>query len=46
MYICSKCGKEFKTEDIELTINSACSYCGSKVFFKKTPPVVVKTKAE
>jgi len=43
LYVCSKCGKEFKNEEMEF-IN--CPYCGSKVFFKKTPPVVVKTKAE
>ena len=39
-YKCMKCGKEF--DSLEFV---RCAYCGSKIFFKKTPPVAQKVKA-
>ncbi len=40
MYKCMKCGKQF--DNIEFI---RCPYCGSKVFFKTTPPIARKLKA-
>ncbi len=44
IYVCAnpKCGHEFDDKDLEFI---RCSYCGGKVLFKKTPPVVKKVKA-
>ncbi len=41
MFKCAHCKKEF--EELEFV---RCSYCGSKVLFKTTPPVVHKVKAD
>jgi len=47
VFVCWKCGKEVKDEEIGLEegIGVRCSYCGNKVLFKKTPPVSKKVKA-
>lgn len=38
-YVCSKCLKKYAAEDKNLQ-NIRCPYCGNKIFFKATPPVV------
>lgn len=44
-YVCWKCHKKFKSED--LTMQSIrCPYCGTKVLFKETPPVLKKYTTE
>ncbi len=43
MYVCAKCGREFK--EAELTF-IRCTYCGGKLLFKKTPPTVKKVKTD
>ncbi len=42
MYVCMKCGKEFK----EIPEGVTCTYCGYKIIMKKRPPIARKVKAE
>ncbi|PIO06204.1 DNA-directed RNA polymerase subunit P [Candidatus Micrarchaeota archaeon CG08_land_8_20_14_0_20_59_11] len=43
MYTCPNCGKKFKAEEIE---SLRCTYCGSKILFKETPPVARKVSTD
>jgi|GEM_PF-1820208 len=45
IYICWKCGKKFKSEEINIQ-SIRCSYCGNKVMFKETPNVLKKVSTD
>ena len=45
IYLCGKCGKKFKSEELDLQ-SIRCSYCGNKVLFKQTPPVLKKVSTD
>ncbi|MFH0836269.1 MAG: DNA-directed RNA polymerase subunit P [Candidatus Micrarchaeota archaeon] len=42
-YVCSNCGKELDSSELEFI---RCPYCGNKVLFKKTPPVLKKFSSD
>ena len=45
VYVCWKCKKKFKSEELNWhTIR--CQYCGGKVLLKQTPPVVRKVSSD
>jgi DNA-directed RNA polymerase subunit RPC12/RpoP len=43
MYVCIKCRKKFKPEELEFI---RCPYCGNKVFLKETPTTAKKVKTD
>lgn len=45
LYICWKCNKQFKSEEMAAS-TSRCPYCGSKVLFKQTPPILKKVSTD
>lgn len=43
MYVCPKCTKKFKTDELEFI---RCPYCGTKVLFKETPATAKKVSTD
>ncbi|MBI3587618.1 DNA-directed RNA polymerase subunit P [Candidatus Micrarchaeota archaeon] len=43
-YVCWKCRKKFDSAEIATGIR--CPYCGNKILFKETPPVLKKISTD
>ncbi|MBI5635957.1 DNA-directed RNA polymerase subunit P [Candidatus Micrarchaeota archaeon] len=45
MWVCIKCQKRFKDEDID-EHNIRCHYCGNRILQRETPPIAHKVGTE
>jgi DNA-directed RNA polymerase subunit P len=44
-YICVNCGSRVTSEELELTPEIKCPFCGYRVLKKMRPPIVKRVKA-
>lgn len=44
-YICVNCGAKVTSEELELTPEIKCPFCGYRVLKKGRPPIVKRVKA-
>jgi DNA-directed RNA polymerase subunit P len=44
-YICLNCNSKITSEELELTPEIKCPFCGYRVLKKSRPPIVKKVKA-
>ncbi|MEM2340302.1 MAG: RNA polymerase Rbp10 [Candidatus Bathyarchaeia archaeon] len=44
-YVCMDCGAEVTSEQLSLTPEIKCPFCGYRVLKKARPPIVKKVKA-
>ncbi|MEM2123293.1 MAG: DNA-directed RNA polymerase subunit P [Candidatus Bathyarchaeia archaeon] len=44
-YVCVNCGAKVTSEELELTPEIKCPFCGYRVLKKTRPPIVKRVKA-
>jgi len=44
-YICVSCGSKVTSEELELTPEIKCPFCGYRILKKARPPIVKRVKA-
>jgi len=45
VYVCARCGRELRPQDLELLHGIKCVYCGSRIIYKTRKPQIKMVKA-